>query len=122
MPFLLEPNDDVSELLRIHLATQGHELHRATSIEEAVPHLAACAHDAVLVGGEIAEGAWRWLFGVLPDHARVTLWSSHPGSRIPRPPEGRSISTDLLLGLPKIGRLVEHLLPRATAADDQGIA
>ena len=122
MPFLLEPNDDVSELLRIQLATQGLELHRSRSIEDAVEHLAACAHDAVVVGGDIAESAWRWLYGVLPDRARVTLWSSHPEAGIPGPPTGRGITAELLLGLPNVARIVDRLLPHPSPADHDGLA
>lgn len=122
MPFLLEPNDDVTELLRLQLLDRGHVLHRASTIEGAIQHLAGCHHDAVVVGGDLAPTAWRWLYGVLPDEARVTLWSSHPGATIPQPPSSRSITAELLLGMPTIASIVQRLLPRGEARGDEGIA
>lgn len=122
MPLLIEPNDDVTELLRLQLSARGHVLHRVTSAEDAIPHLADCTHAAVVVGGEIESTAWRWLYGAVPDGAHVTLWSSHPAAEIAPPPPGRQVTTELLLGMPTIAGIVARLLPRSEAEGDEGIA
>ena len=122
MPLLLEQSDDVAELLRLQLEQHGEELHHVHSVESAVQHLRDCAHDAVLVGGEVAQHAWPWVFGAVPDGARVTLWSSHPGSRIPEAPEGRRIRTELLLGMPRLPTIVSRLLPHGRGQADESAA
>ena len=111
MPLLLEQNDDVAALLELQLATHGEELHHVRTVEGLVQHLGGCDNDSVLIGGDIAHDTWNWVFGAMRDGSRVTLWSSHPGSRIPRPPTERQIRTELLLGMPRLPALVSRLLP-----------
>lgn len=111
MPLLLEQSDDVAALLELQLATHGEELHHVRTVEGLVQHLGTCVHDTVLIGGEIADDTWNWVFGALADGSRVTLWSSHPGSRIPQPPPERQIRTELLLGMPRLPAIVSRLLP-----------
>lgn len=116
MPFLIEPHADVVHLLRMQFADEPVALHTSSTAYAAADHLRVCAHRTVLVGGAIPENAWPELFDVLPDDSRITLWSSHPGSRIPHPPAGRRIQTDLLLGLPPLSVLVDHLRPPDTVS------
>lgn len=111
VPLLIEQNEDVAELLRLQLAGHDQQLHHARSVEAAVDHLGDCPHDTVLVGGNLRTDAWRWIYGAVPDGARITLWSSHPNSRIPQPPAGRGIRAQLLLGMPRLPMLVSRLLP-----------
>lgn len=110
MPFLLEPNDDVGDLLTLWVERASRKLHRVRTVVEASQHMVECPHRSVLVGGAIPDNAWALLLATVPDGTHVMLWTSEAHTRLPEAPPGRDIHIELLLGLPSVEVLVDHLL------------